>query len=99
MDESNLTWLAAAPKIKLLPQNDARKSYSLFKVNTGLRDQEVCQLPWVSELPIPELNTSIFIIPGAYCKHELGRLIPPNEIALQVIVRGTVSASGVCSLA
>ncbi len=106
VDESNLTWLAAAPKIKLLPQNDARKPYSLsweeqdrlfallptylrrmalFKVNTGLRDQEVCQLQWDWELPIPELNTSIFIIPGAYCKNELDRLVPLNEIALQVI--------------
>ena len=65
VDESSLTWLSAAPKIKLLPQNDERKPYSLsweeqdrlfallppylrrmalFKVNTGLRDQEVCQL-------------------------------------------------------
>ncbi len=29
MDEYGLTWLAAAPKIKLLPQNDARKPYPL----------------------------------------------------------------------
>ena len=63
VDESNLTWLAAAPKIKLLPQTDERQPYpltweeqdrlfallppylrrmALFKVNTGLRDQEVC---------------------------------------------------------
>ncbi len=106
IDESNLTWLAAAPKIKLLPQNDERKPYSLswgeqdhlfallppylrrmalFKVNTGLRDQEVCQLQWDWEHPIPELNTSVFIIPSAYCKNGLDRLVPLNDIALQVI--------------
>jgi integrase len=29
MDEYGLTWLAAAPKIKLLPENDARKPYPI----------------------------------------------------------------------
>ena len=29
MDEYGLTWLAAAPKIKLLPEHDARKPYPL----------------------------------------------------------------------
>jgi integrase len=29
MDEFGLTWLAAAPKIKLLPENDSRKPYPL----------------------------------------------------------------------
>src|SRR3989338_7470697 len=29
MDENGLTWLAAAPKIKLLPENDVRPAYPL----------------------------------------------------------------------
>ena len=33
----------------------------------------------------PELNTSVFIIPSAYCKNGLDRLVPLNDIALQVI--------------
>jgi len=106
VDESNLTWLGAAPKIRLLPQNDERKPYSLsweeqdrlfavlppylrrmalFKVNTGLRDQEVCRLQWDWEYPIPELNTSLFVIPAEYSKNGLDRLVPLNDIALQVI--------------
>jgi integrase len=111
VDESNLTWLAAAPKIKLLPETDARQPYplswdeqdclfallppylrrmALFKVNTGLRDQEVCELRWEWEYPIPELNTSLFVIPSQYSKNKLDRVVVLNEIALQVIteVRG-----------
>src|SRR3990167_4189110 len=36
---------------------------SPFKVNTDCREQEVCQLRWEWEMPIPELNMSVFIIP------------------------------------
>ena len=111
VDDSNLTWLGSAPKIRLLPLTDERKPYSLsweeqdrlfallppylrrmalFKVNTGLRDQEVCRLQWDWEYPIPELNTSLFVIPGEYSKNKLDRLVALNDIALQVIaeVRG-----------
>jgi len=35
-----------------------------FKVNTGCREQEVCQLRWEWERRVPELNTSVFIIPS-----------------------------------
>ena len=86
MDEYGLTWLATAPKIKLLPETDARKPYplnweeqerlfaelpshlremALFAVNTGCRDQEICQLKWSWEVNVslPEME-SVFIIPG-----------------------------------
>jgi integrase len=107
VDDSNLTWLGTAPKIRLLSQTDERKPYSLsweeqdrlfallppylrrmalFKVNTGLRDQEVCQLQWDWEYPIPELDTSIFVIPAQYAKNKLDRLVPLNDIALQMVV-------------
>lgn len=111
VDESNLTWIVTAPKIKLLSENDSRKSYplsweeqdrffvllplylrrmALFKVNTGLRDQEVCKLRWEWEYPIPELNTSIFVIPGEYVKNNLDRVVVLNDTAKQIIeeVRG-----------
>ena len=41
------------------------REMALFKVNTGLREQEVCQLRWEWEMYLPELGRSIFIIPGA----------------------------------
>lgn len=111
IDDNNLTWLSSAPKIKLLPINDARKPYplnwdeqeklfnmlpahlrrmALFAVNTGCRDQEICSLRWKWEMKIPELNTSVFIIPGTNVKNGEDRLVVLNKIALSVIdeVRG-----------
>jgi integrase len=43
-----------------LPDHLARMA--LFKVNTGLREQEVCGLTWDYEVNVPELDTSVFII-------------------------------------
>jgi len=37
---------------------------SLFKVNTGLREQEVCGLKCGDEIEVSELNTSVFLIEG-----------------------------------
>lgn len=36
---------------------------ALFKVNTGLREQEVVNLRWSWEVPVPELDTSVFVVP------------------------------------
>lgn len=115
MDENGLTWLAHAPKIKLLPLRDQGQPYPLsrveqerlfkelpkhlrqmclFKVNTGCRDQEVCQLRWEWEIPFPELNTSVFVIPawivrnGRICslvKNGKDRLVVLNDIAKSVV--------------
>ena len=111
LDERNLTWLQAPPKIKLLRVDDARAPYplsweeqarlfaelpkhlarmALFKVNTGLRDKEVCYLKWAWEVAVPELNTSVFIIPGQRVKNGEERLVVLNRVAKSVIdsVRG-----------
>lgn len=63
---------------------------AIFKVNTGCRDREVCKLKWEWEIPIPELNISIFVIPGEHVKNSFDRLVVLNEVAQQMIeeVRG-----------
>jgi integrase len=66
-----------------LPDYLARMS--LFKVNTGLREQEVCGLKWVDEIEIPELNTSVFLIEGDKVKNGQDRLVVLNRIARSVI--------------
>lgn len=58
---------------------------ALFKVNTGCRDQEVCRLRWEWEVFVPELNTSVFIIPDHIVKNRDDRLVVLNRIALAVI--------------
>ncbi len=106
LDLNGLTWLATAPKIKLLPQNDARQPYPLswdeqtallnelpshlvnmvlFKVNTGCREQEVCGLKWEWEVPVLELGTSIFIIPGQCVKNREDRVVILNTVAKSVV--------------
>jgi integrase len=106
MDEQGLTWLQAAPKIKLLPNHDKRPPYplsweeqsrlfrelpahlaemALFAVNTGCRDAEICNLLWEWEVEVPELGTSVFIIPRARVKNGDERLVVLNRIATSVV--------------
>ncbi len=106
VDEHGLTWLQAAPKIKLLPDTDKRPPYplswdeqarlfrelrphlaemALFAVNTGCRDGEVCRLLWEWEVPVPALETSVFIIPGRYVKNADDRLVVMNRVARSVV--------------
>ena len=51
---------------------------ALFKVNTGLREKEVCGLKWDYEVRVPELDTSVFIIPGEQIKNGEERLVVLN---------------------
>jgi len=71
-----------------LPPHLARMA--LFKVNTGTRDQEVCNLRWDWEVEVPELDTSVFLIPGDRVKNGEERLVILNRVARSVIeeVRG-----------
>ncbi|TLY48164.1 MAG: site-specific integrase [Gammaproteobacteria bacterium] len=58
---------------------------ALFAVNTGCRDREICRLKWEWEIPVPELEVSVFIIPGHYVKNRQDRLIVLNKVASLVI--------------
>lgn len=62
----------------------------LFKVNTGYREAAVCGLRWEWEVSVPELGTSVFIVPAEHVKNRQERLIVLNRAALSVIneVRG-----------
>lgn len=58
---------------------------ALFKVNTGTREEEVCQLRWRWEIKVPELNTSVFLIPKEIVKNGEDRLVVLNKVAASVI--------------
>jgi integrase len=62
----------------------------LFESNSGTREEEVCGLRWDWEVQVPELETSVFIIPGDKVKNTEERLVVLNRIARSVIdtVRG-----------
>ena len=83
-----LSWDEQTRLFAALPKHLARMA--LFKVNTGTRDKEVCYLRWEWEVPVPELDTSVFIIPGKRVKNGEERLVVLNRVAKSVIesVRG-----------
>ena len=66
-----------------LPVHLARMA--LFKVDTGTRDQEVCRLRWEWEVEVPELSTSVFLVPGQHVKNREDRVIVLNDVANSVI--------------
>ncbi|MES2141700.1 MAG: site-specific integrase [Pseudomonadota bacterium] len=61
---------------------------ALFAVNTGCRDQEICNLKWEWEIKVPE--GSVFLIPKWQVKNGEERLVVLNRVVHRVIdeVRG-----------
>lgn len=78
-----LSWDEQDKLFNELPEH--LRNMALFKVNTGCREQEVCQLRWDWEVEIPELGISIFLIPSQLVKNKEERLVVLNEIAHSVI--------------
>ncbi len=66
---------------------------ALFKVNVGCREQEVCKLSWDWEVAVPELGTSVFIIPSEFggrsekagVKNREERVVILNDVAKSVV--------------
>ncbi|MEM7402023.1 MAG: tyrosine-type recombinase/integrase [Pseudomonadota bacterium] len=91
-----LSWEEQRKLFRELPDHLHRMA--LFKVNSGPRDHEVCGLRWDWEVPLPKLNTSIFVVPGkpipgtdwTGTKNKEDRVIVLNRIAKSVVdeVRG-----------
>jgi len=78
-----LSWDEQQRLFQALPAHLARMC--LFKVNTGCREQEVCNLCWDWEVPVPELDASVFIISGASVKNRDNRLVVLNHAALSIV--------------
>lgn len=78
-----LSWAEQARLFRELPPHLARMA--LFKLNTGCREQEVCGLRWEWEIPVPELGTSVFLIPGQRVKNREERLVVLNRVARSVV--------------
>ncbi|MBL4866709.1 MAG: tyrosine-type recombinase/integrase [Pseudomonadales bacterium] len=74
-----LKWAEQGRLFHLLPTH--LETMCLFKINTGCREQEVCNLQWSWEYEVPELKTTVFIIPGHVAKNGQERLIVLNDVA------------------
>lgn len=84
-----LSWNEQDKLFKALPRHLA--DAALFAVNTGCREQEVCQLRWDWEVAVPDLEISVFILPDTITKTSTERVVVLNAVASRVIEarRGT----------
>ncbi len=78
-----LSWEEQRLLFEALPVHLQRMA--LFKVNTGTREQEVCGLRWEWEIWVPELSSSVFVVPGSLVKNGEDRLIVLNRVARSVV--------------
>jgi len=81
-----LSWEEQDRLFKELPGHLQRMA--LYKVNTGCREQEVCQLRWNWEVKLPELETSVFVLPSNdefQTKNAQERIVVLNSIAQSIV--------------
>lgn len=86
-----LSWEEQAHFFAELPPHLLKMA--LYKVNTGCREQEVCKLRWEYEVPVPELKTSVFLLPADFggrfdtsgVKNGEDRLVVLNSVAKSII--------------
>jgi integrase len=78
-----LSWAEQDRLFQALPGHLA--DAALFAVNTGCREQEVCRLRWDWEVAVPDLGTSVFILPEAITKTGTERVVVLNAVARRVI--------------
>lgn len=86
-----LSWKEQVVLFRELP--DYLRQMAIFKVNTGTREQEVCKLRWDWEIEVPELGTSVFLIPAEFggrseksgVKNREDRLVVLNDAAKSII--------------
>lgn len=84
-----ITWGEQRRLLPMLPDHLARMA--LFTLNTGLRDDVVCNLRWAWEIKVPELGLSVFEVPRQHVKGKRqSRVVVCNSVAQSIIesVRG-----------
>ena len=82
----SLSWEEQDRLFRELPGHMQR--IALYKVDTGCREQEVCQLVWDWEVKVPELDTSVFVLPSNdqfQTKNSQERIVVLNSIAKRVV--------------
>jgi integrase len=78
-----ITW---AEQDRLFPRLPARLGRMvLFAVNTGLRESNVCGLQWTWEVPVPEIGSSVFVIPPEAFKSKRPHVAILNDVAWSII--------------
>jgi integrase len=81
-----ISWSEQGVLLKELPQH--LREMALFVLNTGVRDDVVCNLQWAWEIPIPELGISVFETPVEHVKgRRTSKLVVCNSVSQTVVER------------
>ena len=78
-----LEWEEQERLLAELPEHLERMA--LFAINTGLRQSELCGLQWSWEVSVPELNTTVFVLPEEQTKNGEERIVVLNRIARELL--------------
>lgn len=84
-----LSWKQQREHLHDLPAHLARMA--LYDLNSGLRDEPLCNLRWEWEVPLPDLGFSVFVVPRRYVKgRKQDRVLVCNSVGQSIIesVRG-----------
>lgn len=83
-DPRPITWGQQRVLLPKLPAHLSRMA--LFVLNTGARDNVVCNLQWDWEIKIPELGISVFEVPKQHVKgRKRTRVLVCNSVAQSII--------------
>jgi integrase len=78
-----ISWQEQDALIKELPKYLAEMV--LFALNTGIRDQELCNLKWSDECNVNGIDTTLFIISEERAKNTHERIVPLNSVARAIV--------------
>lgn len=78
-----LSWAQQAQLLPRLPAHLQRMA--LFALNTGARDENVCGLRWEWEVPVPEVQRSVFVVPAAEFKSKRPHVLVLNDVAWRIV--------------
>lgn len=78
-----LSWAEQARLMPLLPAHLERMA--LFALNTGARDENVCGLRWEWEVPVAEVNRSVFVVPASEFKGKRVHVLILNDVAWRIV--------------
>lgn len=78
-----VSWDEQSLLLRHLPKHLRRMA--LYAANTGCREQEVVQLNWAWEMQVPELETSVFVIPAWLAKNGQERIVVLNRMAKHIV--------------
>jgi len=80
-----ITWAEQARLQMRLPSH--LQDMVEFAVNTGARDENVCGLQWSWEVDVPELASSVFVIPPEFYKSNQQLVLILNDVAKAIVER------------